>query len=62
MKSAHPLIPTAGFRNEEFQWTVVTNPDWEKMSAGDTDGGGNDDADDDDDNEHGKQDARRSDL
>ena len=62
MKSADPLIPPADLRNEEIQYTVVTNPYWEKMNAVDTDGDGDDDADDDDDDEHGNHDARRSDL
>ena len=62
MKSAHPLIPLAGLRNEEIQTTVVTNPYWEKMDASDIDGEGDDDADDGDDDEHGFQDAQLSDL
>ena len=62
MKSTDPLIPPADLRNEEIQWTVVTNPYWEKMNVVDTDGDGDDDADDDDDDEHGNHDVRRSDL
>ena len=62
MKSANPLRLPAGFRNEEFQKIVVTNPYCEKMNAVGTDGGGDDDADDDEDDEHGNHDARRSDL
>ena len=62
MKSTDPLIPPADFRNEEIQWTVVTNPYWEKMNVVNIDGDGDDDADDDDDDEHGNHDARRSDL
>ena len=42
--------------------TVVTNPYWEKMNAIDTGGDGDDDADDGDGDEHGNQDAPRSDL
>ena len=62
MRSADPLIPPADLRNEEIQWTVVTNPYWEKMNAGDIDGDGDDDADDGDDAEHGNLNVRRSDV
>ena len=48
MRSADPLLPLADLRNEEIQWTVVTNPYWEKMNASDIAGDGDDDADDGD--------------
>ena len=62
MKSANTLIPPADLGNEEIQYTVVTNPYWEKTNAVDTDGDGDDDDDDDDDDEHGNHDAGSSNL
>ena len=54
-RSPDPPLPPADLKNEDFQWTVVTNAKSEKMSASDNDDDGDDDEDDGKDGEHENQ-------
>ena len=54
-RSPDPPLPPADLKNEDVQWTVVTNAKSEKMSASDIDGHGDDDEDDGKDGEHKNQ-------
>ena len=54
-RSPDPPLPPADVKNEDVQWTVVTNTKSVKMGASDIDGHGDDGGNDGKDREHESQ-------